>query len=650
MDNKDVELNIEIKFNEQKTEKKITINSINQVAFEEVIEHCISNFNIDKELKNQIIFTTSDKNGNTIKIENNDDIIKYAKEITDEEYCITMNLKISEKDDNNKNNELEECGDSIDPKECEKKLEEIENEKDKKIKELEEKIEKMKKEHSLEINKAKSEKNVAGEGAVSVRTDNEFFDKKKIEEYIMGILKKEKENFSSEIQKFKTDMITEIKNELQRDNSSNDEFDEVKKDINSLNKNIEENLTTINNIQKDLSLVKDKIEAIEAKENEINNEKDNKKENVGVGEFENIIKYNNDFFFHNMQFMNMHMNACKTYQCENCHVLYQLNECINVDNEKFKQHILVLQNPENNDDDDDNDNKEKENENEINTESNNDNDNDNKEKENEINTESNNDNDNDIKEKENENENENNDLENNATEDNYTLVKNDEKTNIIDDYVNTDDDKGNIEKKKKGRKNKKGGRKNKKDKVNNVIIEDEDEDNKTENKKEENKNEENKNEEKNNVEESEEQFFNELNNKLDQFFFEDDENIKKKKIFNDEYTIIDDISNYLLNTQIDNNKIKDFIEGYLNFAIKTQMEGLEPYAQRQINYRINKIREVANILKENTEKGSYKNNNERINNKNNNSYTRDKKNNYKNNNKYYQKSYYYSFSKRYGKK
>ena len=39
----------------------------------------------------------------------------------------------------------------------------------------------------------------------------------------------------NKIQKFKTDMITEIKNELQRDNSSNDEFDEVKKDINSLN-------------------------------------------------------------------------------------------------------------------------------------------------------------------------------------------------------------------------------------------------------------------------------------------------------------------------------------------------------------------------------------------------------------------------------
>jgi vacuolar-type H+-ATPase subunit I/STV1 len=170
----------------------------------------------------------------------------------------------------------------------------------------------------------------------------------------MGIFKKEKENFSSEIQKFKIDMITEIKNELQRDNSSNDEFDEVKKDINSLNKNIEENINTINNIKKDLSIVKDKIEAIEAKENEIINEKDNKKENVG--EIENIIKNNNDFYFHDMQFMNMHMNVCKIYQCENCHVMYQLNECINRDNEKFKEHILVLQNLENNDD---NDNKEK---------------------------------------------------------------------------------------------------------------------------------------------------------------------------------------------------------------------------------------------------------------------------------------------------
>ena len=95
MDNKDVELNIEIKFNEQKTEKKKAINNIKQVTFEKIIEHCISNLILIKNIKNQIILTTSEENGNTIRIKNNDDFIKHAKEITEEEYFITMNLKIS---------------------------------------------------------------------------------------------------------------------------------------------------------------------------------------------------------------------------------------------------------------------------------------------------------------------------------------------------------------------------------------------------------------------------------------------------------------------------------------------------------------------------------------------------------------------------
>ena len=95
----------------------------------------------------------------------------------------------------------------------------------------------MKKEQSLEIIKQNLNK-IYPEEAQSVSWQIMNLLTKKIEEYKWKYLKKKKKICHLKYI-FKTDMITEIKNELQRDNSSNDEFDEVKKDINSLNDNLQ---------------------------------------------------------------------------------------------------------------------------------------------------------------------------------------------------------------------------------------------------------------------------------------------------------------------------------------------------------------------------------------------------------------------------
>ena len=340
MNDKDIELIIEIKYKD----KVITISENNQKEFEELISESIQQFGIEQKLQNKIIFTTLDDNGNTKRIKNNNDIIKYSKEKTEEQYYIKINLEISEQEKNNSNNEINECGESIDSTEYEKKLEKIKNEKDKKIKELEEKIEKMKKEHSLEIKKVKSEKNTEKGKSTSIKEENNNFDKKKIEELIIGVFKKEKEKFSSEIQKIKNDIISEIKKELPKENdnnSNNNEFDEVKKQINTINNSLDENIKTISNIKNDLSIVKDKIKKIEVKENEMGNEKDNEKENDN-----NENKINNNYYCNYIPFMNMN----KIYKCLNCNNLFPSNECINNENKVFKEHNFHLQNPENNND------------------------------------------------------------------------------------------------------------------------------------------------------------------------------------------------------------------------------------------------------------------------------------------------------------
>ena len=528
MSDKDVELIIEVYYKND----NITFTGKNQIQFEQLIEQCILNFNIDKTIQNKMIFTILDDNGNIKRINNINDILKYSKEKTKGKYFIKINLEISENENNNPNNELNEYRQLIDPLEYEKELEKIKNEKSRKIKELEEIMEKMKKGHSLEIKKVESEQ-------ASV-LENEIFSQKIIEEILMGIFKKEKDDLLSEIQKIKNDIISEIKKELPKYNNNNyyDKFDEVKKQMNSLNKNIEENINTINIIKNDLSIVKDRIEKIET-----NNESFNKKEN------NNENKINNDYYLNYMPFMNKHRNMNKIYKCFNCNNYYVLNECINDKKKVFKEHNFNLQNPENI-----NDNKK------VN-------------------------------------------LDNNVVEDKNNINK-DKKNEIVEKYIPNVNNEENKEREKKHKNNIKN--------INEIVEEDEEnkeeEKEKTENKENENKeNEKEEMENNNNVDEDEEQFFNDLNIKLEEFFFYINGNLKVRWVNDNELKLINNIRDFLLKAKVNNNKIKDFLEQYINFSIKPEMEKLKGnYEKNQIIYRIDKFRNLFSNLNYNTEKGKKK--------------------------------------------
>ncbi len=62
-----------------------------------------------------------------------------------------------------------------------------------------------------------------------------------------------------------------------------------------------------------------------------------------------------------------------------------------------------------------------------------------------------------------------------------------------------------------------------------------------------------------------------------------------------------------MKAKVNNNKIKDFLEQYINFSIKPEMEKLKGnYEKNQIIYRIDKFRNLFSNLNYNTEKGKKK--------------------------------------------
>ena len=246
MNDEDVELTIEIKFENKTIVKKST----KEIKLEDLIKQCISEFKIDKKVQKKLFFTCTDTDGNIKKIEKTDDFYKYSTEIdSDEKYSLNINLKIAS--DTNDNKEEDNYIESV---EYDKDSEDILKEKDKRIKELEETIEKMKKEQSEKLNKSKSDniltdsETVTG-GHTSSLEKNE---KDELEKIIAELFQKEKNKFISDIQKIKEDIIKDIKKEQNKDNTNYDEFEEIKKNIEELNKDIEK----INDIQIDLSTIK----------------------------------------------------------------------------------------------------------------------------------------------------------------------------------------------------------------------------------------------------------------------------------------------------------------------------------------------------------------------------------------------------------
>ncbi len=127
MNDKDVELTIEIKFENKTTVQKST----KEIKLEDLIKQCISEFKIDKKFQKKLFFTYTDENENIKKIEKNEDFITYSKETeVDEKYSLNINLKISS--DTNDNTGKDNYIESV---EYDQDSEEILKEKDKRIKE-----------------------------------------------------------------------------------------------------------------------------------------------------------------------------------------------------------------------------------------------------------------------------------------------------------------------------------------------------------------------------------------------------------------------------------------------------------------------------------------------------------------------------------
>ena len=154
MNEKKVELFIDIQYNN----KKISVQMEDIISFEKLLEESMNKFNIKNELKENIIFTFKDEQGDINILKNDEDIINNSKEINSERLSIEINLEICHKNkeskDNinngEKNNEIKKFKKEENEK-LVKKLEEKENE----IKNLKNLNVNLENNYTKKINKAK---------------------------------------------------------------------------------------------------------------------------------------------------------------------------------------------------------------------------------------------------------------------------------------------------------------------------------------------------------------------------------------------------------------------------------------------------------------------------------------------------------------
>ena len=133
----------------------------NIISFEKLLEESMNNFNIKNELKEYIIFTFMDEQGDKCILENDEDIIKNSKEINSEKLLSKLDLEIYQYNKENinkinnedKNYKIKEINHMY--IEENKKLENQLEEKDNKIKELNDIISNLGKDYTKKINKIK---------------------------------------------------------------------------------------------------------------------------------------------------------------------------------------------------------------------------------------------------------------------------------------------------------------------------------------------------------------------------------------------------------------------------------------------------------------------------------------------------------------
>ena len=339
------EILVEINYENQ----KICVSDKNRINLKDLIKISAEKFNIDKNSEKNIFFSYIDEEGDINKIEKDEDIYNISKkQENSEKYISTLDLIIVPFEENNYNNDMSDSQSKTE-KEL-KDLEKINNEKDLKIKELEEIIEKMKTEHSEKINKIKSEKNLENINSVKITDINSQVTNEnngenvikneisKIEKVIINLFNKEKNNFLSQIENIKSEIISEIKEEFKNNNSNDSKnIDDIYSNISEINSNLNDYSNIINNIKNDLYSINKRVIQIEKKDKENKeNNIENKENNL---ENNNIIN-NNPIIYQNMPLM----PANKFYKCTNCNLCFVLNECFDPkENTYYEGHSLQLQ-------------------------------------------------------------------------------------------------------------------------------------------------------------------------------------------------------------------------------------------------------------------------------------------------------------------
>ena len=101
---------------------------------------------------------------------------------------------------------------------------------------------------------------------------------------------------------------------------------------------------------------------------------------------------------------------------------------------------------------------------------------------------------------------------------------------------------------------------------------------------------------------------NKFNDKLeDYFFYNDNGKIKKRNPKNIEFNEIEKVYISLLDKNIEIKQIKEYLENYIEFAVRPEMEKLNDADKKQVNNRIYRIRNLIKSLKPNTNKKKYQN-------------------------------------------
>ena len=291
MNGENIELTIEIKYG---NEIYTTNPSTEFIPLEQIIEQSCKRFNIDNELKPFISLTYKDEQGDINIIENEDDLIDIAKEINPDKYKSFIFLDICpyEKKEEGKNEIIDD--DSINEDKIKKNLEEENQklklkiiEKDKKIKNLEKIIEKMKKDGDNKKTEHEKKINWNQDYNLKKEIENDIKDSFKNEiikiENITKEIYSQKNNIEKEIQKIKNEIISIIKEQLEKE-KKNDGINGI---INNINTNVINNSNLLNEIKNQLLLNKENNE----KKNLQYNNKGNKDNNIEINE--NIETDNN---------------------------------------------------------------------------------------------------------------------------------------------------------------------------------------------------------------------------------------------------------------------------------------------------------------------------------------------------------------------